>query len=44
MFGAGMPILFLIGALSLLIIYVVERYMIAKFYRRPPNYKSHVIL
>lgn len=44
MFGAGMPILFLIGAISLVILYFVERYTIAKFYRQPPNYKRHINL
>lgn len=33
MFGAGMPILFVIGALSFVILYTIERYTIAKFYR-----------
>ena len=33
MFGAGMPILFPIGAFAFFILYYVERFTIAKFYR-----------
>lgn len=38
MFGSGMPILFPIGALALIILYCVERFTIAKLYRQPPIY------
>lgn len=44
MFGAGMPILFPIGAFAFFILYYVERFTIAKFYRQPPNYGLNISL
>lgn len=39
-FGSGLPILFPVGFLSLLLFYVVERLMIAYSYQKPPMYGS----
>ena len=44
MFGSGMPILFPIGTLALFILYYVERFSIAKLYRKPPNYGLNISL
>ena len=38
MFGPGIPILFPIGLLALTMMYVVERYKLAVYYRLPPNF------
>jgi hypothetical protein len=38
MFGAGIPILFPIGLVALLIEYWVERFAMAYYYRMPPNF------
>ena len=39
-FGAGLPILFPLGFVSLLLFYTVERLMIAYSYRKPPRFNS----
>ena len=44
MFGAGMPILFPIGAFAFFVLYYVERYTIARFYRQPPAYGMNISL
>ena len=36
MFGAGIPILFPIALLSLIVLYIVERLMVAYSYKKPP--------
>ena len=38
--GAGIPVLFPIGFISLFLFYVTERLMIAYSYRKPPMYGS----
>jgi len=40
LYGPGIPILFPLGLVNLSIIYVIERYAIAKFYKRPPKYSE----
>ena len=44
LFGAGMPILFVIAAMAFAIMYMVERYTIAKYYRQPANYGPEISL
>lgn len=41
-FGPGLPILFPIGLCSLIVLYVVERLMVAYSYQRPPMYDSTI--
>lgn len=36
MFGAGIPILFVIAFLSLVSYYVLERILVAKYFKKPP--------
>ena len=38
MYGPGIPILFPIGLLGLIVLYSVERYSVAKYYQIPPNF------
>ena len=38
LYGAGIPMLFPIGLVALLILYFTERFSIAWLYRMPPNY------
>ena len=38
LFGSGLPILFPIGLLSLIGLYLTERLMMAYSYKRPPMY------
>ena len=38
------PILFLIGAFNFLVVFVVERWQTAKFYRMPPNFGIQISL
>jgi len=40
MFGPGIPILFPIALVALSILYLMERYTLAKYYRLPPNFSS----
>jgi hypothetical protein len=40
MFGAGMPLLFPIAALSLLVMYISENFMLHYVNKRPPDYDS----
>lgn len=42
MYGAGMPILFVISAFAFLLLYISERHEIAKFYRQPPNFREDI--
>jgi len=39
-FAPGMPLLFLVGLISLILFYVTERLMIAYSYRKPPMFSS----
>ena len=39
-FGVGMPMLFPIAAISLLVMYTSEKFMIYYVYKRPPNYNT----
>ena len=40
MYGPGIPILFPIGLVALSVLYLVERYSVAKYYRMPPNFSD----
>jgi hypothetical protein len=42
LFGPGLPILFPIGLLSLICLYIVERLMVAYSYQKPPMYDSTI--
>ena len=42
MYGAGIPILFPLGLLCVIIIIVVEKISLAKVYRKPPLYSSEL--
>jgi len=37
-YGPGIPVLFPIGLVALIILYFVERFSMAYYYRIPPNY------
>ena len=42
MFGAGMPILFPIAFMSLVLFYFSETYMIFYFYQTPPTFDENL--
>ena len=42
MIGSGMPIVYIIGALAFVILFIVEKYMIAKIYQKPPNFGKEI--
>jgi len=42
MYGAGMPFLFPVAALTLFTLYVVERILVAYSYREPPSYDEKI--
>lgn len=42
MFGAGLPILFPIAAMSMAVLYCVEKALIYYSYRQPPVYDSEL--
>ena len=39
-YGAGMPILYLLGGLSMLVSYHVDKWLFVRFYRTPPHYNE----
>ena len=39
-YGAGMPILYLLGGLSMLVSYYVDKWLFVRFYRTPPHYNE----
>jgi hypothetical protein len=43
LFGIGMPVLFPIAAWNLIVIYLVERYVLAYFYRVPPTMDDRLV-
>ena len=42
MYGVGLPVLFPIAALSMAVLYLVEKYMIFYVYRQPPMYDQQL--
>ena len=42
MYGPGIPVLFPIGLVALSILYLVERYAVAKYYRMPSNFQDYL--
>lgn len=42
LFGPGLPVLFPIGLMSLIILYIIERLMVAYSYQKPPMFDSTV--
>lgn len=42
MYGLGLPILFPIAAVSLLVLYMVEKLMVYYSYRQPPMYDERL--
>lgn len=42
LYGPGIPILFPIGLCALSVLYLVERYSVAKYYRMPPNFSDQL--
>jgi hypothetical protein len=44
MYGAGMPILFVIAFISFLIFYVLERLLIAYSFKQPPSFDYRINL
>jgi len=42
LFSAGIPLLYPITAAYLTVTYWVDKYLLTKFYRKPPNYNSRV--
>lgn len=44
LFGAGIPLLFPIGLVGLILLYVTERYKLAVYYRLPPNFAERLNL
>jgi hypothetical protein len=42
MYGPGMPVLFPIGLVGLCILYMVERYSMARYYQLPPNFSNEL--
>ena len=43
LFGIGMPILYPIAAFNLSVVYLVERYVLAYFYRVPPTMDDRLV-
>ena len=41
-YGPGIPILFPIGLFSLIATYIIERIMLAKYFRKPPSYSNSI--
>ena len=39
-FGPGMPILFIFGFGIMSVMYIVEKWSLARYYRQPPNYSE----
>jgi hypothetical protein len=42
MYGAGMPFLFPVAALTLFTLYTVERVLVAYSYKEPPSYDEKI--
>ena len=42
LYGPGIPMLFPLGLLNLCIIFVIERFALAKFYKMPPKYSEEI--
>ena len=42
MYGQGIPVLFPLGLISLIVAYIVERISLARVYRRPPRYSKEL--
>jgi hypothetical protein len=42
MFGAGMPLLFIIALLSMCVLYITERLLVAYAYRQPPMFDHNI--
>ena len=40
LYGPGIPVLFPIGLVALIVLYLIERYSVAKYYRMPPNFSD----
>lgn len=43
MYSVGLPVLFAISALNFTIMYWVDKYLLLRFYRTPPNYDESTI-
>lgn len=41
-FGPGIPMLYPVGLVCILGLHLIEKYSIARLYRRPPNYSSEI--
>ena len=44
MYSPGLPILFIISAVNLFIIYWIDKWLILRFYRTPKNYDEESIV
>jgi hypothetical protein len=42
MFGPGIPVLFPLGLLALINVYIVEKISVAYIYRKPANYSQKI--
>lgn len=42
MYGPGIPILFPLGLLNFIVLYALERYKLAYYYRKPPNFSEEL--
>jgi len=42
LFGPGIPVLFIIGFIEILIIYIIDKYSVAKLYRLPVRYSIDI--
>lgn len=42
MFGQAMPVMILLGLINLLVFYFIEKHALARYFKKPPNYKLNI--